>query len=66
MNSFEQNNIGGYLNSKETMKILGCQNTTLYYLRKNGYLAYSKIGRKIFYDIKSIIELLEKNRVEKR
>jgi hypothetical protein len=52
----------GYVNAARAMQLLNVKSTTLYYLReREKVLAYSKIGKKIFYQIESIKKLLEKN-----
>ncbi len=56
----------GWMNESDTMKALNCKKTTLYYLRKNSKLGYSKIGNKIFYDVASINNLLKLNRTDAR
>jgi hypothetical protein len=53
--------LGGFIPSDKAKSILGCSESTLYFLRKNGYLSYSKIGRKLFFEIESIQNLLKKN-----
>lgn len=52
-----------WLNEALTMQKLGCKKTTLYYLRINKKITYSKIGRKIFYSISSINHLLNQNKI---
>lgn len=58
----DENLLGGYVNSKKTMQLLQCKNTKLYYLRKASELVFSKVGREIFYEIKSIQALLSRNK----
>ena len=53
-----------WINESVTMNLLQCKKTTLYYLRKNKKITYSTIGRKIFYSIQSIKQLLNLNRNE--
>lgn len=43
-----------WISVKETCKILGCSDVTLWKLRKDGILSYSKLGRSIRFN-KSII-----------
>ncbi len=43
-----------WISVKETCKILGCSDVTLWKLRKNGVLSYSRLGRSIRFN-KSII-----------
>lgn len=58
----DDNLLGGYVNSKKAMQLLQCKTTTLYYLRKANELVFSKIGRKIFYEVKSIQALIQRNK----
>ena len=51
-----------WINESTTMNLLQCKKSTLYYLRKNKKVTYSTIGRKIFYSIESIKQLLNSNR----
>lgn len=53
--------IEGWLTENETRKFLGVGATTLWSLRKKNKLEYSKIGSRIFYTVKSVSRLLEKN-----
>lgn len=55
--------LGGYVNSKKAMQLLQCKTTTLYYLRKANELVFSKIGRKIFYEVKSLQALIQRNKI---
>ena len=53
----------GFINEKKAKEMLGIKATALYNLRvKEKVLAYSKIGRKVFYEISSIKNLLTTNR----
>ncbi len=58
--------LGGFVNAQKALQLLQCKTTTLYYLRKHGKIVSSKVGRKIFYEIKSIQDLLILNRSEKK
>jgi len=52
----------GYVSATRAMQLLNIKSTTLYYLReREKVLIYSKIGKKIYYQIESIKKLLEKN-----
>lgn len=53
--------IEGWLPRKYVKKFFDISDTTLNTLEKSGKLIVSKIGRRKFYDIKSITELLQKN-----
>lgn len=52
-----------YLNTDEAMDLLGCSRKHLYYLRSEGKLAYSKEGKKVYYDINDIEDYMERNRI---
>jgi hypothetical protein len=56
----------GWMNESDAMRTINCKRTTLYYLRKNGKVGYSKIGRKVFYEIASINNLLKLNKTDAR
>lgn len=56
--------LNGYVNADKAKQLLGIGTTSLYYLRKKRELSYSKINRKIFYELNSINALLEKSKVE--
>jgi hypothetical protein len=58
----EEQLLNDWANEAITMQTLNCKKSTLYYLRKNEKLTYSKIGRKVFYSISSINKLLNENR----
>lgn len=52
----------GFINEKKAKEMLGIKATTLYNLRvKEKVLVFSKIGRKVFYEITSIKNLLVSN-----
>ena len=55
--------IGDWISEQETQEILGLKKTSLWYLRKTKKLTYSKVGAKIFYSLKSIEKLLNKNQI---
>ncbi len=59
----EEQLLNDWANEAIAMRNLNCKKSTLYYLRKNGKLTYSKIGRKVFYSISSINKLLDENRI---
>ncbi len=54
--------LGEWINESVTMNLLQCKKSTLYYLRKNKKIAFSRIGRKLFYSIQSILQLLNSNK----
>lgn len=58
----DDNLLGGFVNSKKAKQLLQCKNTKLYYLRRDSELVFSKVGREIFYEIKSIQDLLSRNK----
>ncbi len=63
MNINDDNMIPGWLSEHKTQELLGRRNTTLWKLRKQGKLIYSKIGSRVYYKIESIQKLLEENTV---
>ncbi|MEW6419078.1 MAG: helix-turn-helix domain-containing protein [Nitrospirota bacterium] len=50
------------LTEQELQKLLGVSRTTLWKLRKNGHLPYTKIGREYRYLKSEIIEWLKESR----
>lgn len=58
----DENLLGGYITQKKAMQLLNVGYTTLYHIRKQGKVKYSLIGAKIFYDLKSIQDLLNCNK----
>ena len=63
MNINDDNMIPGWLSEHKAQALLGRRNTTLWKLRKQGKLIYSKIGSRVYYKIESIQQLLEENTV---
>lgn len=53
--------LGGFVPARTAMQMLNVKSTTLYNLRRNQKLVWSKIGSKIFYQIESIRKLLRGN-----
>ena len=47
-----------WISVKETCKILGCSDVTLWKLRKNGILPYSRLGRNIRFKKSIILDYL--------
>lgn len=54
--------LNGYVTEKQAQQITGKKSTTLWKLRTEGKLAFSKVGSKVYYEKASIQELLEKNK----
>ncbi|WP_430815896.1 helix-turn-helix domain-containing protein [Carboxylicivirga sp. RSCT41] len=52
-----------WIKSAEVRKILGISPGTLQNMRDNGTLPYTKVGGTLFYDIKDIQKMLNKNKV---
>lgn len=52
----------GYVSAARAKQLLSIKDTNLFYLRKRNQLVFSKIGRKVFYQLESIKKLLERNR----
>jgi hypothetical protein len=53
--------VGNYINESEAKKMLNRKTTWFYNLRKEGKLAYTKVGSQTFYKLKDIENLLELN-----
>ena len=54
-----------WLKSNEVRELLGISPGTLQNLRINGTLPYTKIGGVLYYDQREIMEVLERNKVNK-
>ena len=54
-----------WLKTQEVRDILGISVGTLQNLRLKGVLPYTKIGATLYYDYQDIMQLLEKNRINK-
>jgi hypothetical protein len=50
-----------WISQQEAEKLLGLKETSMWTLRKTRKIAFSKIGAKTFYSLKSIERLLGKN-----
>jgi Helix-turn-helix domain len=55
---------GRWATEKRAQEMLGKKATTLWKMRNQGRLAFTKINNKVFYDRESILALLEANRRE--
>jgi hypothetical protein len=53
------NSIGDYISEREAKKLLNKKTTWFWNMRKNGKLAFSKMGGTNFYSKSDIIKLLE-------
>jgi len=53
--------VGNFISEKDAQRLLGKKYSSLYNLRVNGKLAFTKIGNKTFYSTKDITGLLEAN-----
>ncbi len=53
--------VDDWISEKEAQKLTGLKTTSLWALRKQKRIMYSKIGRKTFYSLRSIKKLLDKN-----
>jgi hypothetical protein len=64
MNSTEiKTAIPGWLSEKEMQSVSGLRTTSLWKLRDEGKIVYSKIGKRVYYQLSSFIELLEQNKI---
>ena len=52
-----------WLSKDEAMAYLGCSADYLQTLRNTAQISFSQIGKMIWYDLRSINRMLEKNRV---
>lgn len=58
----QPNSTKKYLQSPEVRKLLGISAGTLQHLRVTGQLPFTKVGGKIFYEIKDIDGMMEENK----
>lgn len=56
--------LSDWLSEPLAMQELNCKKSTLYYLRKNKKITSSKVGRKVFYSLSSINQLLNDNKID--
>ncbi len=56
--------LGDWISEKEAKRLLGKGTTTLWEMRRKGYITYSKINGTVYYSKKSILDLLKKNQVD--
>lgn len=57
----KSNNFGDWISEKETRELTSLKGTTLWRLRKNNEIKFSKIANRVFYSKTSIIDFLNKN-----
>jgi biotin operon repressor len=50
-----------WVSEEQMREILKLSRTKLWQLRRDGLLRFSRLGKHIFYDLKSLQQLLEKN-----
>ena len=63
------NSLGKWIDGQEVCMFLRIESRTLQTLRDNGTLAYTQIGKKIFYrpeDVKGVVKLVENNKMKNR
>ena len=63
------NALGKWIDGQEVCMFLRIESRTLQTLRDNRTLAYTQIGKKIFYrpeDVKGIVKLVENNKMKNR
>lgn len=56
--------LGDFISEREARKLLGRRTTWFYEQRRSGKLPFSKVGSKVFYQIKDIHSLISKNHDE--
>ncbi|GAA0890628.1 hypothetical protein GCM10009122_03060 [Fulvivirga kasyanovii] len=52
------NGIGDYISEKEAQQLLGRKTTWFWSMRSKGYLSYTKVGNKVFYNRKDLEKYL--------
>ena len=57
----KQPGIGDFIPKEEAERILGRKGTTLWKLRKDGKIAFAKMGSEVFYSKQSILDYLKSN-----
>ena len=60
-NTLFPSRIPGWLSEREIKEITGFGTTKLWALRQKGFLVSASIGKKIFYKLQSLYDLLEAN-----
>ncbi|MBP9068395.1 MAG: helix-turn-helix domain-containing protein [Bacteroidia bacterium] len=55
--------LNDWISEQEAQKLLGLKETSMWALRKKKRVVSSKIGGKIFYSLRSIEKLLDKNQI---
>lgn len=55
--------IPGWASEKEARELLNLKQTALWKLRKSGTIKFSKIGGHTYYNVQSIMDLLDKNSI---
>lgn len=53
-----------WITEKEAQRLTGKRATTLWKMRTSGELTYTKLNNRVYYDLESILALLEKNKKE--
>ncbi|UOY09325.1 helix-turn-helix domain-containing protein [Muricauda sp. SCSIO 64092] len=54
-----------WIKSPELKELLGISSGTLQNLRINGTIPYTKVGGVLYYDYAEIVQLMEKNKINK-
>lgn len=55
---------GKWIPEKDAQHLTGKKATTLWKMRTSGELTYTKLNNRVYYDLESILALLEKNKKE--
>lgn len=53
-----------WVTEKKAQEITGKKGTTLWKMRNEGKLTYTKLNNRVYYDLESILFLLEENKTE--
>ena len=57
----QSNQVGKWIPEKKAQELTGKKTTTLWKMRMDGRLTFTKINNKVFYDKESILALMDKN-----
>lgn len=53
-----------YITERQAMELLNCKQTKLWTLRTTGQLSFTRVGRKVYYAVADIKEMLDKNKMK--
>lgn len=64
LSNTKNDKVDGWLNERETKDLLGLKTTTLWQMRRDGKVTFTKVNGKTYYQQKSIDKLFENNKIE--